>query len=513
MSPQEALTKIALRARYDLYFLCREVLGYELMEEEVHGDLCRYIESLIPQTADYMPPETIPDSEGLEDQFDARKKNILVLMPRGTFKTSVVTVGFTLQILLNEPNARVLVDSETHQKAKAFLSEIKGHLETNELYRSMFHVIHSVYPDGVSTKRNKDLLWTNHEIVVASRSRPLKEPSVMVAGIDKSINGLHYDYIICDDLHSEKNVTNKEQIQQVIDHWKLNYSLLDPGKVMIVIGTRWDYNDLYQEILDKHRDDYNIIIRRAIKENGEAFFPSRLPLEELDKIKAKQGASHFSNQYMNEPVSEEDATFKRIDILYQEWGLVKDVPMHWYLLVDPSFAGPYSDYAGLIVVGMDFQRQLYVRHVHRAKMNYAEIIDLMFQLNTDYRPKTIGIKIVGAAKALMYQLRNEERTRGTSLPIIELRDNKNSKEDRIKALAPSYNFHHAYHIKGANQLDDLEYEMLHFPKGKHDDVLDAYASVLEIAHPPNPNSNYIEDEDGKRVKRINYKPRSYITGV
>jgi hypothetical protein len=71
----------------------------------------------------------------------------------------------------------------------------------------------------------------------------------MVSGIDKSINGMHYDYIIGDDLHSEKNVTNAEQIQQVVDHWKLLYSLLDPGKVLIIIGTRWHFVDLYQEIL------------------------------------------------------------------------------------------------------------------------------------------------------------------------------------------------------------------------------------------------------------------------
>lgn len=513
MTPKEAIHKIALRCRYDLYFLCKYVLGYEAMEESVHQDLCHYVETLLPtHDADYMmPPKLV--GEGMNDSFDPGNNNMLILMPRGTFKSSVVTIGFTLQFILNEPNCRILIDSETSQKAKAFLAEIKGHLEKNDSYRDVFHAIHGVFPDGVSTKRNKDLLWTNAEVVLACRTRPLKEPSIMVSGIDKSINGMHFDLLICDDLHSEKNVTNKEQIQQVIDHWKLSYSLLDPGKAMIVIGTRWDYNDLYQEILDKHRDDYNVIIRRAIKDDGTAFFPERLPLEALEKIKQKQGAAHFSNQYMNEPISEEDATFKRNDILYTDWKLVKDMPINWYLLVDPSFEGPYSDYAGLIVVGMDYQRQLYVRHVHRAKMNYADIINQIFDLNTTYRPKIIALKIVGGAKSLMYEFNNEMKLRGTWLPVRELRDNKNSKEDRIKALAPTYNFHRAFHIKGAPQLDDLEYEMLHFPKGKHDDILDAYASVLEIATPPNPSSAYIEDEDGKKVRRSSYKPRSYITNV
>jgi hypothetical protein len=126
MTPDEGIMKIAQRARYDLYFLCKYVLGYELMEEEVHGDLCKYVETLLPgHPEDYSPPEII-EGKGLNDSFDARKKNMLILMPRGTFKSSVVTIGFSLQIALNEPNARILIDSETQSKAKAFLSEVKA---------------------------------------------------------------------------------------------------------------------------------------------------------------------------------------------------------------------------------------------------------------------------------------------------------------------------------------------------------------------------------------------------
>jgi predicted phage terminase large subunit-like protein len=513
MTPNEGIMKIAQRARYDLYFLCKYVLGYELMEEEVHGDLCKYVETLLPgHPEDYVPPEII-EGKGLNDSFDARKKNILILMPRGTFKSSVVTIGFSLQIALNEPNARILIDSETQSKAKAFLSETKGHLETNELYRSVFKSIHGVYPDGVSTKRNKDLLWTNQEIVLASRSKPLKEPSIMVSGIDKSINGMHYDYIIGDDLHSEKNVTNSEQIQQVVDHWKLLYSLLDPGKVLIIIGTRWHFVDLYQEILDNHRDDYNVIIRKAIKKDGEAFFPQRLPLEELEKIKQKQGSAHFSNQYMNEPISADDATFKRenLEKARIDWELVKDQPMNWYMMVDPSFEGPYSDRAALVVGGMNHLRDIFARHIVAQKMNYSKLIDAIFNLNATYKPKTIAVKTVSSAgKSFMYELNNEQKRRGVWLPIRELKDNKN-KEDRIRGLAPLYEYGHAHHVKGTSQLLDLEDELLKFPVGSTDDIIDAWASILEIATPP--NSRTVHSDDREKKPGLPYKPRSFITGV
>lgn len=510
MTPREALQKIALRARFDLFFLCKYILGYELMEEGVHGDLCKYVESLLLQhQEDWEPPKTLDEPD---NKYDPRNNNLLILMPRGTFKSSVVTIGFTLQNILNEPNVRILIDSETHTKAKVFLAEVKGHLETNSLFRQVFHSIHGVYPDGVSTKRNKDLLWTSAELVLASRTRPMKEPSIMAGGVDKTVTGLHFDLIIMDDLHSETNVTNKEQIDKVVAHWKLAYSLLDPGKPLIVIGTRWHFTDLYQEILDLHRDEYNILIKKAILPDGTALFPSRLDLDTLESIKQKQGSAHFSNQYMNEPISADDATFKRDYMIRREWELVKDRPINWYLLVDPSFEGPYSDFAALVVAGMDYQRDLYIRHILRKKMNYSQIIDQIFDLNNRYQPKIIGIKVVATAKSLMYELNNEMKRRGVWLPIRELRDSKHSKEERIRGLAPFYEFGHAFHIKDAPGLLDLEDELLKFPVGGHDDVIDAYASLLEIATPPNAKMSQKNDDDRKR-KGSAYKPRSYITGV
>lgn len=505
---QASLLKIAQRCRTDLFYLCKYILDYNLMEEAVHGDVCEYAQTLLPShQPDYVGPEGT-EGTGMEDQFKAGNSNLLLLLPRGTFKSSVVTIGFTLQVLLNDPNWRILIDSETYGKSKAFFSEVKGHLEANEAFREVFRAIHGVYPDD---GKKKNMLWSDAQLNLAARTRMTKEPNISCGAIDHSVNGMHYDLIICDDLHSEKNVTNADQIQQVIDHWKLAYSLLDPGRPMIVIGTRWDYNDLYQHILDEHRDSFNILVRRAIRRDGTLLFPERLTQAFLDDVKKKQGSRIFSAQYQNEPVDDETATFKRSSIVRREWEMVKDRPINWYMLVDPSFKGEYSDFAAIVVAGMDYQRDLYVRHVLRKKMTYADIIDQIFELNATYHPKAIAMKIVAAGgKSLMYELNNEQRRRGVWLPIRELHDSKN-KEDRIRGLAPFYEFNHAFHVKECPQLLELEDEMIHFPRGKHDDVLDAYASILEVATPPNPGKNVHKDD--KPSHRSLFKPRSPVTGA
>jgi predicted phage terminase large subunit-like protein len=504
-----AAQQLALKCKTDLYYLCKTVLGYSKMEPHVHQELCDYTTSILPGHPG--EPES-PD-------FDPGKNLLLLLMPRGTFKSSVVTIGFTLQFLLNEPNARILIDSETFGKSKAFLREVIDHLVNNDKYREVFKAIHGTYP---FTTKSQMKLWTDSEVILPCRNVPKKEPTISCAGIDVTKNGMHYDLIICDDLHSEKNVTNKEQILQVIDHYKLAFSLLDPGKPMIVIGTRWDYNDLYQHIIDFEQEDFNILKKSAYNDDGSLFFPEVLNEKELDKIRRRQGIGIFSKQYLNEPVSDENATFKRDDIVRKKWEEVKGKPMNWYLSGDPSYFDPrgttsYSDFATLVLVGMDWQRNLYVRHLIRKKMSYSEFIDEIFRIYIDRKFEDIRkkmkilIEVIGT-KSLSYELHNEQQRRNTWLPVTEIKSRAQGKEERIRGLAPFYEYGHIFHIQECPQIEELEYELLHFPSGRHDDIIDALASVLDVASPPTNKMPHMDD-DRPRKRLLQYKPRSPITGV
>lgn len=541
-----ALLKIAERAKTDLFYLCKYILGYDGMTEATHQELCRYASALTPYST---PEDTSGDTvmniltldpvaapkilennldvheDGVEntgliqekstsnhqiaDSFDHRRNRALFLLPRGTYKSSVVTIGYSIQTILNDPDARILIDSETFSKSKAFLSEIKGHLESTEKLRQIYYVLFGSMPDS----RKRDDLWTDSQINISARRKRRKEATLSCAGIDVTKTGMHYDLIIMDDLHSEKNITSKEQIDQVKTHYKLANSLIDPGKPIIIIGTRWDYNDLYQYILDYERDDFNILIKRAYNKDGSLFFPEVLTEAELERLKRRQGTYIFSCQYLNEPVDDESATFKRSMIVRKPWELVRDRPINWYLSIDPSYEGTYSDYAAFVVAGMDHQRDIYVRYVKREKMTYADIIRTMFDLFNEFDPRQIILETVATQKSIQYELNNEQRRRGTWLPVTEIKSRIKSKEERIRGLAPYYEFGHIYHVKECPQVDELEYELLHFPKGTHDDVIDALASVLEFASPTNSVAQGERKEKRNRMVSVLDKPRNPLTGV
>lgn len=212
-------------------------------------------------------------------------------------------------------------------------------------------------------------------------------------------------------------------------------------------------------------------------------------------------------QYFNNPVDDATATFKHSYFQKIAWDLVKDKPINWCFAVDPSMEGPYSDFAAFVLGGLDADGNLYIRNVHRSKMNYAGIITLMFDWNQRYYPKRIALETIATQSNISYMLNAEQKQRGIWLPVKEIKSRSSSKEDRIRSLAPYYEYGKVFHVEECSQLEDLEYELTHFPKGANDDIIDAMATILEIATPPSRHKHHTDK------KRTSFKPRSLVTGI
>lgn len=545
---------VAERAKVDLFYLCKYVLGYgDIMDPRVHGPLCRNLRVLLfykePGKAftyefpsDYGVDEKpgIPMEDQLpteaqkaefwewEDQFEPQidelhsvsdklqddLTSLLALMPRGTLKSSIITIGFTIQWLLNYGDDRVLIDSETFTKSKAFLTEIKGHYESDEFFREIFYTIYGIYPDQKKTTVQKGTdTWSTETIVLANRSRKRKEPSVDCAGIDVTKNGMHYDLVIMDDLHSEKNTRNAEQIEQVKEHYRLVYSLLEPGHPAVVVGTRWDYNDLYQMIIDEEQEDFNFITRSAESTDGAIFYPGRLSKKELDKFRRKQGPYIFSCQYMNNPVDNENATFKKSMFRYVTMDQVNKESINWYGLVDPSWKGESSDYAVIVIGGMDSRGEIYCKFIWRDKATYGEIVKKMFEIDKMFSPRQWLLETVATQKSIQYFLEQEQRRQMKPLRVKEIRGVRAQKEERIMGLATYYELGRVHHVKSCPNIDILEGELLRFPKSKYDDVSDCFAGLLEVAQPARGVVLSKEKAESRKAyfRKLN-KPRSPMVG-
>lgn len=162
--------------------------------------------------------------------LEAETKRKLIVMPRGTFKSSLGSVAYPIRELLKDPNQRILLDSELYSNSKNFLREIKMHL-TSQVFIEAF--------GQFETKE----CWNEGEIIIRQRTKILKEASITASGIGAEKTGQHYQLIICDDLNSPANSATKEGRQKVIDHWRYLISILEPNGTLVLIGTRYSDDD------------------------------------------------------------------------------------------------------------------------------------------------------------------------------------------------------------------------------------------------------------------------------
>ena len=266
----QAVTQTLYKQKRDYYLnhfyeFNKDVLKWPDIYEPLHRKVCNFITD------------------------NVNKKKLLLLLPRGTFKSSIVTVGYSLYRIANNPSERILIANATRPMATQFLSQIKNHLQRNEEFKKLFGDL-SQTADS----------WREDRIYVArEKSYEQKEPTVWAQGIESNVVGSHFDIAILDDVVARENITTKEQIEKVKNFYKDALDLIDADKghkKVIVIGTTWHWDDLYQWIQDDLMGDFEMMRLPAYKdewETGELLFPTRLSWKVLKELKKQQGNAHF----------------------------------------------------------------------------------------------------------------------------------------------------------------------------------------------------------------------------
>lgn len=189
--------------------MARVLLNMTDVNDRTHGDMIRILES--------------------------PTKRKMIIMPRGSLKSSLGIVAYAIFLLLRNPNERILIDSELYTNSKNFLREIKQHLESPDL-----ELLYGKF---------KSSTWNESEVIISQRTRAYKEASITVGGIGTQKTGQHYSVILGDDYSSPSNTNNAENAHKVVSHYRYNTSVLEPDGKYVIIGTRYSELDLIGHIL------------------------------------------------------------------------------------------------------------------------------------------------------------------------------------------------------------------------------------------------------------------------
>lgn len=226
--------------------------------------------------------------------------------------------------------------------------------------------------------------------------------------------------------------------------------------------------------------DWDVVYEKAERDDGTLLFPERLSKEFLLLARRRMGSYIFANQYQNEIIPTDKQVFKNEWIRY--WAELPEV-VHTYAFIDPAISEEdTADYTAIVVVSCAKDLNQYVRYAAHAKMNPTQIIELCFRIYDQWKPLQIGIESVAYQKSLAHFAREEMKRRQKIIPVMPIpRGTTESKEQRILSLVPRFEWGTLFLTQG---MHDLELELAQFPRGKHDDILDALSSIDLIATYP-----------------------------
>ena len=157
-------------------------------------------------------------------------------------KTELLVKTDILYEIGDDPNVRVLIISDIHEKSQERTRLLRLHMERNEEYRRRFPHVEIVEKDG------------DHSFTVA-RDRLLKEPTVTSTYAGGPISGGRYDLIRCDDLVNLIRNSKTAQARKYLKEWFYRdvVNSLARGGRLTMLGTPQHFEDLHAVVENDRR--------------------------------------------------------------------------------------------------------------------------------------------------------------------------------------------------------------------------------------------------------------------
>jgi len=316
-----------------------------------------------------------------------------------------------------------------------------------------------------------------------------------------SVTGIGADYLILDDLIKNQQEAESSALREKVwDYWQ--YTLrtrLEPGASVVLIMTRWHYDDICSRLL-KTGDWDHIKLPMEAEENdplnreiGEPLWPKRFGKKEVEKIKSEVSQYVWSALYQQSPLLAEGQRFRLDNFRYFSMGdrsylyhkkqgdqgvfinieVIKNECTVYQAIDTAGTEKKASDYFCCITYAVTPKKDILVLDVYREKAETTRHQDILRQQLSKWNPKFQAVENKSFGINIIQSAINQ------GLPIKSLKADV-SKWVRSESIAVMYENHKVYHLTGAPWLLELEKELCEFDKGKHDDQVDcmSYAGIL-----------------------------------
>jgi len=408
------------------------------------------------------------------------ERRVIIVAPRDHGKTTQI-VGRVLWELGRDPNLRIKIVCASDARAMERLFEIRQHLESN---RRLRHVFPRLVPDEGAE-------WSKHRIIVQRTARH-RDASVEAAGIGSNITGGRADILIADDVVDRKNAFWVKARDEAKRAWFSDWSnTLEPHSRVWCICTLWHKDDLNHSLLDN--TEYAQLVYKVDEQFG-SLWPDKWPEAELRAKRREIGSIEFNRAFRNRVTDETTSLVKEHWIGFknlaqdEQYQAAKE-RLTYFTSYDTAVGiKEHNDFSACCVIAVDPQdRLVYVVDAWHAHITIKQQAAEVFKEWQLYDPFRILIEKVGQSTLDEWVLNDHPDLWG----IVETTSPQVSKFHRLAAVTPLLESGRVVFNKSLDPDDpglgwspdrgDLVGELLDFPFGKHDDMVDAFSQALNGA--------------------------------
>lgn len=422
----------------------------------------------------YFPLETPPFHKEILDLIsDKNNRRIGVIAPRGHAKSTTVDMTYPLWAGCFEQEEFIVIISDTYTQAAEFINALKDEFENNPKIKWLF-----------GNMKGDD--WQDGEFVLSNGIKYAAKGSGM------KIRGIRHRHtrptlMIFDDIENDENIKSAEQRQKLY-HWftKAAIPALARGGRAVVIGTILHFDSLVNKVM-KQQDVFRswqtrVFYAITTEEDGteRALWPEHRSLEKLRAMRDDPGDQDFigsitfAQEYQHKPFSEEDAIIQPDWIKECEPSQVPDkhARLARVLTIDPAASERQTaDFTAMIVADLYTDGNVYIRAIRNQRTSPSVTADTIRELDEIYKPQVIGIE--KGALGLVFRDLLE------GLPVIGLEPDKD-KVRRLLAVSRFFEAGRVYTVKNIQNGQAFREQLIEFPKGTHDDMVDAAAYAVRL---------------------------------
>jgi hypothetical protein len=496
--PWRRLRGVQYPERWNYYSLADEIAGYTKPEEAIQAK--RYWWSKLFRTDLWfliyfglrIPTANHPFVvRACKEVIYGPDSNTLDIWAREHFKSTIITVGETIQKILVNPEERVGIFSHNKAAATSFLRAIKYVFETSDILKFCFPDILYMNP------RSEAFKWSEEDGIYVRRKSNAKEATVEAHGLIEGMpTGRHYTHIVHDDIETPDMVYTPEANERLKEMFDMSLNLGSMGGTKRIVGTFYHHEGLLATLANKKDSNgeaiYTVRIKPATIDGSANGRSVLMPEKELAERRANRKL--FYTQQLCNPTPQGTQALSYSDI--QEcWA--GDLPkgLFKFMTVDP--AGTRKDRQGdswaMAVCGVDPHlddlgaSDLYILDVMCEPMTEIEaqknIVD-MYSRNGMIRK--LGVEKTALSTAEIH-VANALKAKGKIVSVERgtleiLRPGGREKQTRIMESLSwplSQGKIHILRSIPACYRERLSLEMQKFPYW-HDDFLDALAYQYDL---------------------------------